>query len=613
VERLAPLLATLQEIERLLGYDALDVEFAIDDAGVVHVLQVRPLVAAAAGAISDARFEATSASAHDAWRAGAESPATLPGCARPIYGVMPDWNPAEIIGTAPGRLPIDLYRRLVTDEVWAQQRAEYGYRDVRPHPLLRMFAGHPYVDVRASLASFLPAGLDDGLAGRLLAASIERLVAEPALHDKVEFAVVPTCVDPDWPHWDHRLQAEGFARTEREELRSALTTITSDAFARLDADLAAAGTLEQRASAGLRGVRDPLVRAHILLELTEQWGTLPFAHLARGAFVAVALLRGAEAQGVISSEAASGFLAGVRTVGHGLTEDARSVAEGRLAWDAFVARWGHLRPGTYDLTSPRYDQDPERFLRPLVMVEGARQVTETAHRDTWFEERVAFAQSLGRLGLPSEPVRVEAFLRRAIEGREWAKLSFTRTLSDALELLADGWEARGVGREDLVDVSLELLIPGLGGRVADAAQVREEAARGREARGLAAAVPLAPLLCTEADLDGFVLAADDPNFIGTKAVIAPVVVLSDDVDNWQEVAGRIVLVPRADPGFDWLFGHRIAGLVTLYGGANSHMAIRAAEFGLPAAIGVGAQRYAELAGAREVEIDAPSRTLRVVS
>ena len=35
------------------------------------------------------------------------------------------------------------------------------------------------------------------------------------------------------------------------------------------------------------------------------------------------------------------------------------------------------------------------------------------------------------------------------------------------------------------------------------------------------------------------------------------------------------------------FFHKIKGLITKYGGANSHMAIRAAEIGLPSVIGVG--------------------------
>ena len=57
---------------------------------------------------------------------------------------------------------------------------------------------------------------------------------------------------------------------------------------------------------------------------------------------------------------------------------------------------------------------------------------------------------------------------------------------------------------------------------------------------------------------------------------------------------KIVAIPNADPGFDWIFSHNIAGLITQYGGANSHMAIRCAELGIPAAIGVGDKIYENL-------------------
>ena len=60
-----------------------------------------------------------------------------------------------------------------------------------------------------------------------------------------------------------------------------------------------------------------------------------------------------------------------------------------------------------------------------------------------------------------------------------------------------------------------------------------------------------------------------------------------DVEGAQIIDGCIVLIESADPGFDWIFSHAITGLVTKYGGANSHMAVRCAEFGLPAAIGCG--------------------------
>ncbi|EJL6375361.1 hypothetical protein NMR50_003545, partial [Vibrio cholerae] len=67
-----------------------------------------------------------------------------------------------------------------------------------------------------------------------------------------------------------------------------------------------------------------------------------------------------------------------------------------------------------------------------------------------------------------------------------------------------------------------------------------------------------------------------------------------------------------DPGYDWLFGQGIAGLITMYGGANSHMAIRSAEFGLPAAIGIGENLYRRLSQAYKLELDPSNSLIRVI-
>ena len=66
-----------------------------------------------------------------------------------IFGVMPDWNPAEIIGLRPNARTT-LYKELITDETWAYQRSNYGYRNLRSHPLLVSFAEF-FIDVRVHL------------------------------------------------------------------------------------------------------------------------------------------------------------------------------------------------------------------------------------------------------------------------------------------------------------------------------------------------------------------------------------------------------------------------------------------------------------------------------
>ena len=81
----------------------------------------------------------------------------------------------------------------------------------------------------------------------------------------------------------------------------------------------------------------------------------------------------------------------------------------------------------------------------------------------------------------------------------------------------------------------------------------------------------------------------------------------------EELSGKIVVLEKADPGYDWIFTHGIAGLVTKYGGAASHMTIRCAEFRIPAAIGCGELLYARVARSERVRLDCLNRRIDVVS
>ena len=63
------------------------------------------------------------------------------------------------------------------------------------------------------------------------------------------------------------------------------------------------------------------------------------------------------------------------------------------------------------------------------------------------------------------------------------------------------------------------------------------------------------------------------------------------------------MIEGADPGYDWIFLHGIKGLITKYGGAASHMTIRCAEFGLPAAIGCGEKIFDQLRDGKKIKLD----------
>jgi phosphohistidine swiveling domain-containing protein len=211
---------------------------------------------------------------------------------------------------------------------------------------------------------------------------------------------------------------------------------------------------------------------------------------------------------------------------------------------------------------------------------------------------------------------VETFLRQAIEGREYAKFIFSRNLSTAMEALAEVGMGFGLNRSQTAHLPLEELLAlrtstHTDEEISKHLQLRAE--EEAQAQRVAAACELPPLITSQKDLDTFIIGADRPNFIGSGSITANCLDLADQATNQDlDIAGRIVLIPQADPGYDWLFGQGIAGLVTLYGGANSHMAIRAAEFGLPAASGIGEQHYRELVHGQVLELSPANGILRVI-
>ncbi len=616
---LLPLLRCLREIEYLLNYDALDVEFAITEGFGLHILQVRPLVAGVESVAADCDVHDALDAAEKTF-ADAQAPSPWLVGSRTIFGIMPDWNPAEIVGKRPDPLAYSLYCDLICNDVWAKQRAEYGYRDVRPQPLLMSFAGHPYVDVRASMNSFVPAVLDDSVADMMVSFCLDWLEQHPELHDKIEFDVIPTCLALDFSRWEDRLMSRaGLSFEDCAQLREGLRGLTVNGMARVASDLDDIARLARRFDLLRDAPMAPLTKAFALLEDTKRFGTLPFAHLARNGFVAMTLLRSGVSTGAISNEEMDDFLRSVKTVSHTFTEDANACVSGDLSWEAFVDRYGHLRPGTYDVTSPNYREDPEQYLRPALAQAQAAPAGHDGHGELWRAARPRLAAAMAAEGLPGDADEIETFLRSAIEGREYSKFMFSRNLSLAMDLFAEWGESKGLTRDDLSMLDLaDLRAARSGSEVQSTASdegsvsyLRHKVRAGRHNRAVAAAIELPPLLCKSADLHVFQYPASAPNFVGSKAVIAPSVEV-DKVQNVPDIDGCIVVIPSADPGYDWLFAQGIAGLVTMYGGANSHMAIRAAEFDLPAAIGVGPAMYETLAQSSDIQLDPRNQAVRVI-
>ena len=71
-------------------------------------------------------------------------------------------------------------------------------------------------------------------------------------------------------------------------------------------------------------------------------------------------------------------------------------------------------------------------------------------------------------------------------------------------------------------------------------------------------------------------------------------------------------IENADPGFDFVFNFEIKGLITRFGGANSHMAIRAAELQIPSVLGIGDVLYQKWLGAKRLHINCLTQKVEII-
>lgn len=592
----------LLELEGVLACAAVDIEFAVDQAGELYLLQARPLRVPSAGVSTGEHRRALESIESKIRQMGLPHP-YLKG-SRTVFGVMPDWNPAEILGARPRPLALSLYRELITDGVWAYQRDNYGYRNLRSFPLLLSLCGLPYVDVRVDFNSFLPRGLDPDLTERLVDYYTTRLIETPSFHDKVEFEIVFSCYTFDLPGRMRGLEAHGFSPADTAALQESLRILTNRIVHPREGlwlrDTERIAQLDARRRAIASSGRDLVSRIYWLLEDCTRFGTLPFAGLARAAFIATQLLRSLEAVGVFRVDECQAFMGSLETVGSRLARDFSS-----LPRDAFLERYGHLRPGTYDILSPRYDEAPDRYFdwpaRPAPASSAAFDPSPGQMREI---ERL-----LGEHRLELDAAGLLDFIRRAIEAREQSKFLFTQSLSLALTLWGELGAQCGLTPDDCSYTDISILRQLYASSADVSVLLHTSAEAGRRAFEITRHITLPPLLTDPRQVWAFELPPSEPNFITQKIASGPVV-FSDA--GGHQFAGSILLIPSADPGYDWIFARGIAGLITLYGGANSHMAVRAGELSIPAVIGAGEQLYERWSAARVLEIDAANRQVRII-
>jgi phosphohistidine swiveling domain-containing protein len=595
----------IDELEIHLGTDCIDVEFAISGKNELYLFQVRSLQVRDCEHIDFEGQQKALGQVRDKLVMMMRRHPYLHG-QKTVFGIMPDWNPAEIIGVRPYPLALSLYKELITDNIWAYQRDNYGYKNLRSFPLLISFSGLPYIDVRVSFNSFIPEDVNPDLSEKLVNYYISCLIDSPSYHDKVEFEIIFSCYSLDLPKRLEVLRQHGFSGSELSQFSDSLRVLTNKIIhgdrGLWKADIERIEKLEHRRKAILESDLDKVSKIYWLLEDCKRYGTLPFAGLARAGFIAVQLLKSLVKVGILNEVEYEEFMGQLETVSSQSSADFDN-----LSRTEFLEMYGHLRPGTYDILSPRYDEDPDRYFNWKFKREHEK--SEKPSFRLSLDQMKCLEALLVEHKLEHSALGLFEFIKGAIEGREYSKFVFTRSLSDALFLFKELSVDNNFSLEDCAFADVETIRTLYASSAGIKDILKASIEEGKSAYNLTKQIILPPLLVSPDDVWAFHLPICEPNFITMQRARGSVVNL---VENSSDLTGKILFIKSADPGYDWIFSRGIIGFITMYGGVNSHMAIRAGELGIPAVIGAGEVLYDQWSKGKSLEIDCANRQVKVL-
>lgn len=616
-DRWKGLWASIKELEELLKGMLLDIEFAIKKDGKVVIFQVRPLAAS----YKFGRDVSVGRLLRHKNQIVSQYKEYVKKTENTFLSDMAFWNPAEIIGDNPDFLAYSLYKEIITHKAWSEGLVCMGYREISGDLMFR-FGNKPYISLEKAFRCLIPAEISDLTAERLEQYYCKKLKEDLSAHDKIEFEIVFSCFDFSLEERIQELLKQKFSKDEIVKIQKALYHITDWSVQCYDSvlkeDMSALFRLEKKRKeieekVNITDSVQELARlVEQLLEAIKQNGTPQFSRQARFAFIAKALCLSLVDKGYWSRENYDGFMRTVDTVAGQFEAELKQFYKGEIDRQKFNEKYGHLRAGTYDICSPRYDDldfeaIDERILNGKMNESYSK--AESKRTEIKGEQESAIytgiATALKENAISWNIEVLISFLRKSLEQREYFKFVFTRSLSRILEIIAEIGERLEVDRKTMSCLEIpEILGFSKYSDEDDIAEYVKEIFLVRKERRIEYSRVIMPnVIIKQEDFD-FICPIDSrPNFITMKKTVGEAIVL-DERSN-KDIKGKIIIIEKADPGYDWIFSRGIAGLVTKYGGAASHMAIRCAEFDIPAAIGCGEKifSYALDSVGKKLEID----------
>ena len=268
----------------------------------------------------------------------------------------------------------------------------------------------------------------------------------------------------------------------------------------------------------------------------------------------------------------------------------------------FIKKYGHLRPNTYDITSKNYKNGYKDYF-------GTFSKKKVKHSKKIFDfnknsqkKISAFCKSFSKNEISKN--ELISFIKKSIYFREYSKFIFSKSIDLIFENLKLLSSRNKIKIEELQHLNIQI-VKDLYYSI-NTNDVYKIFKRHMEENlsnyQIDKFIKLPEVITKSDDIYSFIESSSKINYIGDKEISSQAKKITNP-NKSKNLLNKIICIENADPGYDYLFNHKIAGLITKYGGANSHMAIRCAELNIIAAIGVGNHQFSKIKENRKVLLD----------
>ena len=562
-------LKIITQLEDLFKNKQLDIEMVLDKNNSPQLLQVRPLMGKKLN--KESIFEEKDVIDRNLknYKKLNKTTADRFGTNQ-IYSNMSDMNPAEMIGKKPDNIAFGLYKFMFTDTTWNIQRGEFGYREYSGGKLMEMFNNVAYINVNHSLNSFLTRNLQKESCEEIINYQLNKLKENPHLHDSIEFDIsrssyVFDTVEEFSKEYKNIISPSEIIKwhndliqidTQNKSTLEKNKKIILSTFSKLDK------SFEYSKKENIKLIRDTMA--------------LPFTHHSRLGFVYFAQLNSLLEKEVISEDQKKLLLLSVNSISTKMKADAYEVKIGKKTLEGFLDVYGHIRAGNYNLLSSNLKNNLN-FTESLINNSEQPLEDNILPKDIYTNIEEYFTIN----EIPLEASAWIDMFQEGISTRENSKFYYTKGIDGILNEIG---EKNTSDRElfDLLDI-----------------EFNEENTSDMRLKN----VLMPDLITSNEDFYFYEEMSKNGNYIGQGTVIGDVLLIDNEANRPNNLENKIVVIPAADPGWDWIFNYKIKSLVTKYGGPNSHMAIRCAEHNIPAILGVGENNFTVISNSKSLKID----------